>query len=66
MKTFEEYPYLIPLIIIIVIWDLVWRAIAMWRAAKHDHKIAFAFLLILNTAGIFPIIYLLLYKKKEH
>ena len=66
MNTFNEYSWLLPLLIIVVIWDLVWKGIAMWKAAKSNHKIAYVFLLILNTAGIFPIVYLLLNQKKNY
>ena len=54
--------WIIP-IIIIKIWDYVWKIIALIKAAKNNHIIWFVFILILNSAGIIPIIYLLIQRK---
>ncbi len=42
----------------VVVWDLVWRGMALWRAAKRREPIWFVSLLVLNTAGVLPIVYL--------
>lgn len=47
------------LIIVLVIWTLVWKGWAMWRAAQNNSKPWFILLLILNTAGVLDIFYLL-------
>jgi len=44
--------------IVISLWDLLWKGFALWRSALRKEKYWFAFLLVLNTAGILPIIYL--------
>ena len=44
---------------LIVIWSLAWKGLAMWRAARHGHQAWFIVFLIVNTAGILEIIYLL-------
>jgi len=49
-------------IVPVIIWELVWKSIALWRSARNNHKAWFIAILILNTLGILPIIYLLLYK----
>lgn len=48
------------LIVIIAVWDLVWKAIALWRASQRKEVIWFVILLVLNTAGILPILYIIL------
>ncbi len=53
------------LVILITIWDLFWRGKALWKSAKNNEKAWFIVLLILNTAGILPIIYLLFFQKKN-
>jgi hypothetical protein len=58
-------PWLIPTIIILAIWDTVWKLIAMWKAARNNHLAWFICIFIFNTIGILPIIYILLYKKKS-
>lgn len=57
------FEYLIIVFIaVLAIWDIVWKLIAMWKAANRKQKGWFIWLGILNTAGILPIIYLLIYK----
>lgn len=57
----------ISLIGLLVIWSLVWKGLALWKAARLTHKGWFITLLILNTAGILEIIYIFaIAKKKEN
>ncbi len=46
------------LLIVIAVWDGVWKLIALWKSARNNHLIWFIFLAVLNTAGILPIIYI--------
>lgn len=57
--------WLIPVIVIVSIWDVVWKLIAMWRAAQNKHPAWFICIFIFNTIGILPIIYILLNKEKQ-
>ena len=52
-------------IIILVIWSTYWKGRALWTAGDRKDKKWFIVMLILNTAGILPIIYLLTRKKKK-
>lgn len=56
---------LILICITIAIWDGIWKVIAMWKSARHDQLAWYICLAIFNTAGILPILYLLLFQKKE-
>lgn len=47
--------WLIPL----YLWALVWKGLTLWVAARRGHVGWFVLFLILNTAGIAEIIYLL-------
>lgn len=49
---------------ILIVWDLVWRGLALWRAGGNGQKGWFIALLIINSVGILPIIYLLTNKAK--
>jgi hypothetical protein len=55
---------LIGAIVILAIWDGVWKLIAMWKSARHEQLAWFICLAIFNTAGILPILYLLAFQKK--
>ena len=52
--------WLIPLIV----WEAVWKSIALWKAGRNNHVVWFVFLFILNTAGILPIVYILFFQNK--
>jgi len=58
-------PWLIPIIIILALWDAVWKLIGMWKAARNNHLAWFLCIFIFNTIGILPIIYILIQKGKS-
>jgi len=47
----------------LIIWDAVWKAIGMWHSARDNKLTWFICILIFNTLGILPIIYVLLVRK---
>lgn len=51
-------------IILIIILDLVLRGMSLWKSARSEQKGWFIALLVLNTLGILPIIYLVFFQKK--
>lgn len=46
------------LLLVLIIWSLIWKAWATWRAARNNHLVWFIVLWIINTAGILEIIYI--------
>jgi hypothetical protein len=50
-------------IIPLVIWDGVWKLIAMWKSARNNQLAWYICLAIFNTIGILPILYILLFQK---
>ncbi len=56
---------LLPIVLGITIWELIWKAIAAWHAAQNGQKFWFVFIMFLNTAGILPIVYLKFFQKKN-
>lgn len=52
-------------LILVMFWDLVWKGIAMWKCGRNNQLAWFIVVLIFNTAGILPIIYLLFFQKKK-
>lgn len=55
---------MIVLIVVIAIIEVVLKGIGMWKSARRSQTAWFVCLLIFNTAGILPIIYLLTGGKK--
>lgn len=52
--------WLIPL----AAWEMFWKGYGMWKAGRNNQFGWFLAILIFNTAGILPIIYLFLIQKK--
>ena len=50
---------------VIVVWSVVWKGLALWRAAHTNSKIWFIVFLIINTLGILEILYLYIFSKKS-
>lgn len=44
-------------ILTISIWTLIWKGLSLYKAASHKQKSFFIILLVLNTVGIFEILY---------
>ncbi|MEK7594321.1 MAG: DUF5652 family protein [Patescibacteria group bacterium] len=53
------------LITLIVVWDFVWKALGLWRASQRNEKGWFVAILVINSVGIFPIIYLMVTTPKS-
>ena len=46
------------LLILIMVWSIPWKGVALWKAAQLSHKKWFILLLVVNTLGILDIIYI--------
>ena len=44
-------------LLVVVIWDLIWKLTAMWKASKRGSKVWFVLLMVINSLGILPILY---------
>lgn len=53
------------LFIILIIWSLIWKGLALWKAARKGEKFWFIIFLVLNTVGIFEILYLYFLPEKN-
>lgn len=53
--------FLFPLMVPLALWSLFWKGLALWRAAQNKQKGWFIALLVINTAGILEIVYLLFF-----
>lgn len=64
LNTLAEQLNISPwLLVILVIWTLIWKGLALWKSSRLNQPIWFVILLVINTIGILEIIYLTLYSK---
>ena len=54
------------LIYVIVVWEIIWKLLALWKAAQHKHLAWFIVLGVVNTIGILPILYIYVFSKLHH
>ena len=51
---------------VLVVWSLIWKGIALWKAARNSDKAWYIIMLIVNTLGILEIVYIYGFSKKGH
>ncbi|HLC90147.1 MAG TPA: DUF5652 family protein [Candidatus Nanoarchaeia archaeon] len=61
-SIYEQPGWSLLALILIGIWSLIWEGLALWHAAQRKQKGWFVAILILNTLGLLPIIYLIWFK----
>jgi hypothetical protein len=50
---------------LLIIWSLAWKGVGLWRAGRNNQLIWFIALLIFNTVGILPILYIFLFQPQK-
>ncbi len=63
VKTFNPSS---PLFYIVISWAVIWKGIALWVAARNRQRLLYILLLVVNSLGIFEIIYLILLRKDKN
>ncbi len=64
MEQFINMPSGKLALMLIIIWSLIWKGFALWKAARVGSKPWFVIILVLNTLGILEIIYLFAVKPR--
>ncbi len=57
----EQYWYLL---LAAIIWQLPWKGVALWKAAKNKQLVWFVVLFLVNTLALLEILYLAFFQKK--
>jgi hypothetical protein len=57
--------FLTMLIAAAIIWSIIWKGIALWKAARNNQIRWFIALFVINTVGILEIAYILFFQKKS-
>lgn len=52
-------------LLLLILWTLPWKAVALWRSARNGHRWWFIILLVVNTAAILEITYIFWFSKKK-
>ncbi len=52
--------------IMIFLWSLPWKGVALWKAARNHQKGWYIALCILQTLGILEILYIFLFQKDRN
>jgi methionyl-tRNA synthetase len=62
MHTLSQFnPWLLS---ILIIWSIIWKGIALWHSARNGQTTWYVAMIIINTAGILEIVYLLFFRRK--
>ena len=51
-------------IILISVWDGIWKIVALWKSARNKQLAWFILLAIINSVGILPILYIFVFAKQ--
>ena len=52
-------------ILLAVVWSMIWKGIALWRAGRNGNLGWFVVMFIVNTLGILEIIYIFVFSRKQ-
>jgi len=67
--NYASYPFLKPqywwVMVLLTVWDLYWRGRALWKSAGNKQLYWFIALLLVNSVGILPIVYLVFFRSKN-
>lgn len=53
------------LFIVLMLWSMVWKGLALWKASRNGDKAWYIALFLINTAGILEILYIYIWGKKK-
>ena len=52
-------------ILLIILWVLPWKGVALWRSAHRNEKWWFIAILVINTLALLEILYIFVFSKKK-
>lgn len=59
------WPVVAVVFFVLMIWSVIWKGLALWKAAQQGDKYWFVALLVINTVGILEILYIYVFSKKK-
>lgn len=65
-RTFFSQPLVTTIMFLVVmVWEFAWRGFGLWKASKNNQRNWFIAMLVVNSIGVLPIIYLKFFSKKD-
>lgn len=61
LKFFENNT----LLLLLVLWTLPWKGVALWKAAKKGDKWWYIILLVINTAALLEAAYIFYFSERK-
>jgi len=55
----------LPWLILIAIWEAVWKGIALWKASQNNQLKWFISIFVFNTLGILPVLYIKFFQRRR-
>jgi len=65
INTIFNNPSVALLFILLSIWSLAWKGVALWKAARNNQRNWFIVIMIINTFGILEIAYIFYFSKPQ-
>jgi methionyl-tRNA synthetase len=63
--TSDQFPVWFPIVmVLLMLWTIPWKAVALWKSARNNDLAWFIILMIVNTLGVLEILYIFLFSKK--
>lgn len=53
------------ILLLVILWTLPWKGVALWKAVKNSQKIWFIALLVFNTLAVLEILYIFVFSKRK-
>lgn len=52
-------------LLLMLAWSLVWKGVALWKAARNNHTWWFVALMAINTLGLLEILYFFIFSNRS-
>ncbi|MBP1909929.1 DUF5652 family protein [Methanolobus bombayensis] len=60
-----QSPAFMAFVIVLVLWQILWKGVGLWKAARNDDRYWFIAILLINSLGILPILYIYFFRKSK-
>ena len=50
---------------LLIIWSVIWKSIELWHEARNKQLAWFIALIVINTAGVLEVLYLIFFRKNR-